>query len=207
MKKVIIIGAGSWGTALGLILASKKYDVTLWEYDKTRAEEIQNSRENSRYLPGVKFPDNLNVTSESENLLKGIKYVIFSVPSQVLRGVISKFSSQLTEDMILVNTAKGIEVSTGMRLSEVMKDEIKETTPVYDRSALHEKRKKQEIGIQALRGGTIFGEHEIMFAGLDEIIEIKHTALSKDVFVQGALAAAKALQDKDHGLFTLKTLY
>ena len=123
MKKVIIIGAGSWGTALGLILASKKYDVTLWEYDKTRAEEIQNSRENSRYLPGVKFPDNLNVTSESENLLKGIKYVIFSVPSQVLRGVISKFSSQLTEDMILVNTAKGIEVSTGMRLSEVMKDE------------------------------------------------------------------------------------
>ena len=88
-----------------------------------------------------------------------------------------------------------------------MEDEIKETTPVYDRSALHEKRKKQEIGIQALRGGTIFSEHEIMFAGLDEIIEIKHTALSKDVFVQGALAAAKALQDKDAGLFTLKTLY
>ena len=52
-----------------------------------------------------------------------------------------------------------------------------------------------------------FGEHEIMFAGLDEIIEIKHTALSKDVFVQGALAAAKALQDKEVGLFTLKTLY
>ena len=47
----------------------------------------------------------------------------------------------------------------------------------------------------------------VVFAGLDEIIEIKHTALSKDVFVQGALAAAKALQDKDHGLFTLKTLY
>ena len=96
---------------------------------------------------------------------------------------------------------------TAKLLYEVMEDEIKETTPVYDRSALHEKRKKQEIGIQALRGGTIFGEHEIMFAGLDEIIEIKHTALSKDVFVQGALAAAKALQDKDHGLFTLKTLY
>lgn len=124
MKKVVIIGAGSWGTALGLVLTSKNYDVTMWEYDKNRAEEIQNSRENSRYLPGIKFPDNLNVTSEKENLLKGINYVIFSVPSQVLRGVISSFSSQLTENMILVNTAKGIEVSTGMRLSEVMKDEI-----------------------------------------------------------------------------------
>lgn len=69
------------------------------------------------------------------------------------------------------------------------------------------KKKETRNWYLALRGGTIFGEHEIMFAGLDEIIEIKHTALSKDVFVQGALAAAKALQDKEAGLFTLKTLY
>ena len=125
MKKVVIIGAGSWGTALGLVLARKGYDITLWEYDKERAKEIQQDRENKRYLPGIIFPDNLNVTYEKEKLLEGIKYVVFSVPSQVLRGVIREFSSNLTEDMLLVNTAKGIEVSTGMRLSEVMKDEIK----------------------------------------------------------------------------------
>ena len=125
MKKVVIIGAGSWGTALGLVLASKNYDVTLWEHNKARAEEVQKSRENSRYLPGVKLPDNMRFTHESENLLDGIRYVIFSVPSQCLREVISKFSPQITEDMILVNTAKGIEVATGMRLSEVMKDEMK----------------------------------------------------------------------------------
>lgn len=125
MKKVVIIGAGSWGTALGLVLARKGYDITLWEFNKERAEEIQNNRENKRYLPGIKFPDNLNVTYEKEGLLEGIKYVVFSVPSQVLRGVIREFSNDLTEDMLLVNTAKGIEVSTGMRLSEVMKDEIK----------------------------------------------------------------------------------
>lgn len=58
-------------------------------------------------------------------MLDGIKYVVFSVPSQVLRKVIGSFSNDITEDMLLVNTAKGIEVSTGMRLSEVMKDEIK----------------------------------------------------------------------------------
>ena len=125
MKKVVIIGAGSWGSALGLVLARKGYDITLWEFNKERAEEIQNNRENKRYLPGIKFPDNLNVTYEKEGLLEGIKYVVFSVPSQVLRGVIRGFSNDLTEDMLLVNTAKGIEVSTGMRLSEVMKDEIK----------------------------------------------------------------------------------
>ena len=55
MKKVVIIGAGSWRTALGLVLAGKNYDVTIWEYDKVRAEEIQLARENSRYLPGIKF--------------------------------------------------------------------------------------------------------------------------------------------------------
>lgn len=125
MKKVVIIGAGSWGTALGLVLARKGYDITLWEFNKERAEEIQKDRENKRYLPGIKFPDNLNVTYVKEGLLEGIKYIVFSVPSQVLRGVIRGFSNDLTEDMLLINTAKGIEVSTGMRLSEVMKDEIK----------------------------------------------------------------------------------
>lgn len=88
-----------------------------------------------------------------------------------------------------------------------MEEEIKETTPIYDRSSIHEKRKHEEIGIQALRGGTIFGEHTIMFAGIDEIIEIKHTALSKEVFVQGAISAAYALFDKENGLYTLKSLY
>ncbi|WP_286034017.1 NAD(P)H-dependent glycerol-3-phosphate dehydrogenase [Fusobacterium necrogenes] len=124
MKKVVIIGSGSWGTALGLVLAGKGYDVTLWEYNKQQAENIQNSRENTRYLPGVKLPNNLNITSESKDLLKDVRYVIFSVPSQVLRTVIRQFFPQITEEMILVNTAKGIEVSTGMRLSEVIKDEI-----------------------------------------------------------------------------------
>lgn len=96
---------------------------------------------------------------------------------------------------------------TAKLLYEVMEEEIKETHPVYDRSSVSKKREKNEIGLQALRGGTIFGEHEIMFAGNDEIVEIKHTALSKEVFVLGAVNAAKMLEDKEKGLYTLKTLY
>lgn len=96
---------------------------------------------------------------------------------------------------------------TAKLLYQVMEDEIPELTPVYDRSDLHQKRQHQEVGIQALRGGTIFGEHSIYFAGLDEIVEIKHTALSRDVFVTGAIQAAKVLMSKDHGLYTLKNIY
>lgn len=124
MERVVIVGAGSWGTALGLLLAHKGHEVTMWEHNPLRAEELQRDRENKKLLPGVKFPKNLNVTSKSEDLFENINYVIFSVPSQVLRGVISKFSSQIRENTILVNTAKGIEVSTGLTLSEVMKEEI-----------------------------------------------------------------------------------
>ena len=96
---------------------------------------------------------------------------------------------------------------TAVLLYDVMHEKIEETKAVYDRSQVRQKREKNEIGISAMRGGTIFGEHQIMFAGLDEIVELKHTALSKDVFVQGSIAAAFSLADKDAGLYTLKNLY
>ncbi|MBC2856625.1 MAG: NAD(P)H-dependent glycerol-3-phosphate dehydrogenase [Cetobacterium sp.] len=124
MEKIVVIGAGSWGTALGLLLANKGNEVIMWEHDSKKAEALQQERENKRLLPGVKFPENLKVTSETENLFKDVNYVIFSVPSQVLRQVISKFENQINKNITLINTAKGIEVSTGLTLSEVMKEEI-----------------------------------------------------------------------------------
>ncbi len=96
---------------------------------------------------------------------------------------------------------------TAKLLYDVVKEEIDEVKPVYDRSEVHHKREKSEVGIQSVRAGTIFGEHTVLLAGHDEIIELKHTALSKDVFVQGALSACEAIVDKENGLFTLKNLY
>ncbi|WP_028042629.1 4-hydroxy-tetrahydrodipicolinate reductase [Candidatus Stoquefichus massiliensis] len=96
---------------------------------------------------------------------------------------------------------------TAKLLYDVIHEDIDETKEVYDRSQVHHKREKSEIGIQSVRAGTIFGEHTVLFAGHDEIIEVKHTALSKEVFVQGAISACEAIIDKDNGLFTLKNLY
>lgn len=75
---------------------------------------------------------------------------------------------------------------------------------VYDRSGRREKRGEKELGISAVRGGTIVGEHEVIFAGTDEVIELKHTAYSRAVFGKGALAAAKFLHGKEKGYFTMK---
>lgn len=95
---------------------------------------------------------------------------------------------------------------TAKLLYDVISEDI-DSKPVYDRSEIHHRREREEIGISSMRGGTIFGEHTVMFAGKDEIVEVKHTALSKEVFAQGALAALKAIYNKGNGLFTLKNLY
>ena len=123
--KIVVVGAGSWGTALALVLANKGcFDITMWEYNKELAEKMERERENEKLLPGVKFPDNLHVTNDDTDLLKDAKAVVFSIPSQVLRGVVARFSNQMRSDLLIVNTGKGIEISSGLRLSEVIKDEI-----------------------------------------------------------------------------------
>lgn len=73
----------------------------------------------------------------------------------------------------------------------------------YDRSTVRQKRAKNEIGISAVRGGTIVGEHEVIFAGIDEVIKIKHTAYSKAIFAKGAIDAAKFLKGKEAGLYNM----
>ena len=74
----------------------------------------------------------------------------------------------------------------------------------YGRSPQDGRREKKELGIHSVRGGTIVGEHEVIFAGLDEVIEIKHTAYSKAVFAKGAVNAARFLAGKPAGMYTMK---
>lgn len=94
---------------------------------------------------------------------------------------------------------------TALALADAINKELgNEYDYKYDRSALREKRPKKEIGISAVRGGTIVGEHEIIFAGTDEVIEFKHTAYSRAVFGKGAVSAAKFLKGKPAGLYTMK---
>lgn len=94
---------------------------------------------------------------------------------------------------------------TALALADVMNETMENSYEYkYDRSLERKKRDKKEIGISAVRGGTIVGEHEIIFAGTDEVIEIKHTAYSRSVFATGAVAAAKFLNGKSAGMYDMK---
>ncbi|MDY6324891.1 MAG: 4-hydroxy-tetrahydrodipicolinate reductase [Catonella sp.] len=91
---------------------------------------------------------------------------------------------------------------TALALADVMNEALdKKYDYVYDRSKRREKRPENEIGISAVRGGTIVGEHDIIFAGTDEVIEIRHEAFSRKIFAKGAIAAAKFLDGKAPGMY------
>lgn len=93
---------------------------------------------------------------------------------------------------------------TALALADSIREELdSEYVYKYDRSQVREKRDKKEIGISAVRGGTIVGEHEVIFAGADEVIEFKHTAYSRAVFGKGALEAAKFLADRPAGMYDM----
>ncbi len=142
---------------------------------------------------------------QSYNTSLGIQMV-----TKILRTVSKElYESGFDIEIIEKHHNQKIDAPSGTAklIYDVIEEEVENTTPVYDRSQTREKRKREEVGIQAIRGGTIFGEHTIVFAGKDEVIEVTHNALSKEVFVQGAVSAAKSLMDKEEGLYTLKTLY
>jgi len=88
-------------------------------------------------------------------------------------------------------------------LNKVVEGHREELSPTYGRNGMV-KRGKNEVGVHAIRGGSIVGEHSVIFAGADEIIEIKHEALSKSVFVRGALTGINFLKDRGNGLYTMK---
>jgi 4-hydroxy-tetrahydrodipicolinate reductase len=96
---------------------------------------------------------------------------------------------------------------TALAIADAINDTLSyEAEYVYDRHSVRRKRKKTEIGLHAVRGGTIVGDHEVIFAGTDEVIELKHSAASKEVFAVGSVKAAKFMKDKPAGLYDMNDL-
>lgn len=119
MKTIGIIGAGSWGTALGITLSTKGYKVKICDINKDHLEEMKQHRENKRYLPGIKFNDNFYIADSTKDALKDADIALFSAPAQHFRSAFKEAIPFITPNMIVVNVAKGIEQGTLMRLSEI----------------------------------------------------------------------------------------
>lgn len=127
--KVTILGAGSWGTTLAVLLAEKGCPVSLWAHRPEFARELDRTRENARYLPGVVLPENLRIEGDMARAVEGAGMIVTAVPSQALRETLSLLREVSLEDTIIVNVAKGIERNSGKRLSEVIFDVLPEILP------------------------------------------------------------------------------
>lgn len=127
-SKVCVLGGGSWGTAIAVLLARNGHTVTLWEYQENLAGKMKEERENKTFLPGVNLPENVGITSSLSDALSSGDYVIFVIPSHVFRSV-AKQAASLSPDLSLgkkkiISAAKGIENDTLKRMSEIIKEEI-----------------------------------------------------------------------------------
>ncbi|MEI8216249.1 MAG: NAD(P)H-dependent glycerol-3-phosphate dehydrogenase [Eubacteriales bacterium] len=125
--RITILGAGSWGTALAISLSSNGRDVNLWGRNSDRLEEIISTRENIKYLPGIKLDSRINIIKDMQRAIENSNIIVCSVASQAFRPLIKDIKPYLKEGSIIVNTAKGIERESHMRLSEVAAQEIPKT--------------------------------------------------------------------------------
>ena len=124
MKKVSVIGAGSWGSALAVLLANNGHEVTLWTHDPHEIEMLSTKREQQEKLPGVKLPDNIAIEADLETALTDEDVVVMAVPSPVVRMVAKQMSPFIKDGQIIVNVAKGIEDVTYKTLSDIIEEEI-----------------------------------------------------------------------------------
>lgn len=122
MRRVTVLGSGSWGTAFARVMVHAGCSVTLWARRPDLADVINDRHENPDYLPGIALPQTLTATSDPEQALQGADIVVLAVPSQTARDNLSGWVSLLPEGATLVSLMKGIELGTAKRMSEVISE-------------------------------------------------------------------------------------
>ena len=129
MKRIGIIGAGSWGTALAVVAARAGHNVSLWSRNPEVVSSINERRVNSRYLTSTPLPEDVTPTGDLNAALSGVSTVILAVPSHAARELLTAMSSLLEEAAIIVSVSKGIEIDTGKRVSEIAKEVVGNSHP------------------------------------------------------------------------------
>lgn len=122
---ITVIGTGGWGTALAVLLHGNGHRVTLWGRLPEEVDPILAHRENKTFLPGVKIPDAIQVTLDTQTALRQAEMAVFAVPSHGMRPICRQVREYLPANAALVHVAKGIENETGARMSEVIAEELK----------------------------------------------------------------------------------
>ncbi|MDY6836282.1 MAG: NAD(P)H-dependent glycerol-3-phosphate dehydrogenase, partial [Chloroflexota bacterium] len=124
MPNVAVVGSGSWGTALAVVCARKGAHVKLWTRTSNEAKKLGKARENTTFLHDVQFPRRLAVTASMEETLEKADVLVIAVPSQSMRQNVHQIKEYLGRSTVVVSATKGLELQTGKRMSQVIKEEL-----------------------------------------------------------------------------------
>lgn len=142
MANVGVIGAGSWGTALSILLSDNGHQITIWSIDADEVKMLDEKREHTKKLPGVKLSAGMVITGDLEEAVRGKDFLVLAVPSPFTRATTKKMSPYVAEGQKIVDVAKGIEESTLMTLSQQIEQEI----PQADVAVLSGPSHAEEVG-------------------------------------------------------------
>ncbi len=126
-KQIAVLGAGSWGTALAMVLADNNEEVFIWGNHHAIVDEINQSHKNAHYLPDIQLPESIRATLSLEEAISHADMLVIAIPTNAMRIVCKQLNDTLTEPKIIVHVSKGIEPETNLRMSEVIAEEIDAT--------------------------------------------------------------------------------
>jgi glycerol-3-phosphate dehydrogenase (NAD(P)+) len=126
VSRIAILGAGSWGTGLAVVLSAsrRKHEIRLWARDSSLADSIERDRENTKYLPGISVPPCVKASPKLEEVLRDAQIVVGAVPSAYTRGIFALGLPHFSRDAVFVSATKGLEPATHLRMSEVVSQVI-----------------------------------------------------------------------------------
>ena len=215
--KILLIGYGTMNQRVARLAEEKGHEIV----GTIEPEEHQHSPYKAyHHIADAQNEADVAIDFSNPNLLLPLLDEEFELPLVIAttgekEKLIQKLE-QLSERMPVFFSAnmsygvhaltKILEAAVPLLQDDVIKELRENVTPVYDRHERTEKREKDEVGIHSVRGGTIVGEHDVLFAGTDETITISHKAQSKDIFANGAITAAEKLNTKSNGFYTFDNL-
>ncbi|RFU69086.1 NAD(P)H-dependent glycerol-3-phosphate dehydrogenase [Bacillus sp. V59.32b] len=123
-QNIAVIGAGSWGTALALVLADNEHHIRLWGHNEDRIKEINEQRTNRKYLPGIELPPGITGYTSLTEALEGITDIILAVPTKAIREILRQIVKIVKTPLTIVHVSKGIEPDTLLRISEMIEEEM-----------------------------------------------------------------------------------
>lgn len=158
MKKISVLGAGSWGTALALVLADNHHDVHMWGHRQELIDQINEKHENHDYLPNVALPASIQATTDMKQALEGTDAIIVAVPTKAIREVLKQANEFVSSKVPFVHVSKGIEPDTLLRISQMIEQEV----PEAKREAvvvLSGPSHAEEVGLRHPTTVTVSSEH------------------------------------------------